>query len=175
MRTLAVPHSPEFTAADYTSKNTEDVVLSYWLCTWRGSGCDQPQPPRRNVAWSVHQNSSDCHSQLEVTALQTTPSRKQFTESKITPKYAHADIGILLYHTINFHLKEEQDRSNFSIMISTLSVATGNELLPTNCSRKVAAASMQGVCQSDNTCTNSCNPEQDRLAQVRHVDIAPQA
>lgn len=31
---------------------------------------------------------------------------------------------------------------------------------------------MQGVCQLDNT--NPCNPEQDRLAQVPHVDIAPQ-
>jgi len=57
-------------------------------------------------------------------------SEEQSTEPKIIPKQPHADTGILLYHTSSFHLMEEQDRSNSSI--TTLSVATVNELLPTN-------------------------------------------
>lgn len=102
-------------------------MVLYWLCTWQGSGGDQPQPPRRNVAQSIHQDSSDCHSQLEITLLQMTPSSMQSTESKIVPKHPSADTGILLCHTSNFHLMEEQERSNFSVVTSTLSVATVNE------------------------------------------------
>lgn len=68
---------------------------------------------------------------------------------------------------------EEQDRSNFSVMTSTLSAATVNELLPTNCSgKKFQLHLMQDVCQSDNT--NPSKPKQDRHAQVCHADTAPQ-